>query len=358
MTAFFIVVFTVLAGTIGFLAFRIGSLRKALHKAEDENRTLCFENAKLNNLSMTDTLTGLMNRRAIEPIILNAMHRRNRFNTPVSLLILDLDHFKRINDSYGHDYGDKVLQSIGGIIKKICRKTDNFARWGGEEFLVLATDTNAVNALVLAEKIRNHIETSDLEELSDVTVSIGISSYRKSEDFREWFNRADNALYHAKDSGRNLAVLSPDDMDQVDFSNPDPGNALRMEWKHQYSAGIDDIDIRHQELFQQSNRVVDSVLKQSDSQYLESAMDEMLERVIEHFRAEEQILNSMNYQGLDTHVSEHNRLISQFKGLIDLFHQKEVDPIMLLNYISQELIYEHLILKDSEYSHLNKRNKV
>ncbi len=355
MLIFFICAFVILVGSIVFLTLKMSSLRSSVRELGKENSQLRAENRKLDSLSMTDMLTGLMNRRAIEPSILNAMHRCNRFQTPVSLLILDLDHFKRINDSYGHDFGDRVLKQVARTITGICRKTDCFARWGGEEFLILASDTTGVNALILAEKIRDRIETSPLKELADVTVSIGISSFRSGETFNSWFTRADEALYHAKDSGRNLAVMSPEDINRTETEESVPDSALRLEWKHEYSAGIDDIDLRHREIFQYSNKILDSVLKHTDTDYLESSLDEMLHHVTEHFRAEEAILEGLAYPGLKEHILEHNKLISRFSTLIDLFRQNETDPITLLNYISQDLVYRHVIMKDREYSHLNKR---
>ena len=117
------------------LVFRITSLRENLRSREEEIKELQAENLRLNNLSMTDTLTGLMNRRAIESCILNAIHRHNRFHSEVSIMVLDLDHFKRINDCRGHDFGDKVLKIVADTIKGICRKTDYFAALGGRGIL-------------------------------------------------------------------------------------------------------------------------------------------------------------------------------------------------------------------------------
>ena len=355
MLIFSLCAFIIFTGIIGFQFRKILFLHRSVTELGEENDQLKEENRKLDSLSMTDMLTGLMNRRAIEPSIINAMHRCNRFQTPVSLLILDLDHFKRINDSYGHDFGDRVLKQVARTITGICRKTDFFARWGGEEFLILASDTTGDNALILAEKIREKIASSTRKELADVTVSIGISSFRSGENFKTWFNRADEALYHAKDSGRNLSVMSPKDIYQAEAQDPQSENALRLEWKHEYSAGIDDIDLRHRAIFQYSNKILDSVLQHSDTDFLETTLDEMLQQVTEHFRVEEKILKGLAYAGLQEHIFEHEKLISRFKYLIDLLRQNETDPITLLNYISQDLVYRHVILKDREYSHLNKR---
>ena len=176
-------------------------------------------------------------------------------------------------------------------------------------------------------------------------MSIGISSYRRGESFKEWFNRADEALYHAKERGRNLVVLAPEDIPLIKKEETVNEDALRLEWKHEYSAGIDDIDLRHRDIFHYSNKILDSVLHHSDADFLESSLNEMFRQVKAHFKAEEKILKKMKYSGLEDHMEEHNKLISQFKELIDLHRQKEAEPIRLLNYISQDLIYKHMILR-------------
>ena len=336
-------------------------LFKMLHSRErkiqvllSENKKLLTENQKLNNLSMTDALTGLMNRRAMGPIIINEINRTNRYKTPVSLLILDLDHFKRINDNYGHDLGDKVLQSLAEGVISICRKTDHCARWGGEEFIVLASETTGLNALVLAEKIRCMVEKMNLLEQDILTVSIGVSTYHRGESFEEWFNRSDEALYQAKDTGRNRICLHRTDLTE-ESNDGFPNNMLRLEWKNEYSAGIEDIDFRHQELFYHSNRIMDSVLKNEEVETVFSSLESMLDIVTSHFDEEEKILREMLYPQLVEHRAEHQKLVEQLSSLIVLFREKEADPIMLLNYFSRDLIQEHVINRDREYSYINKR---
>ena len=135
-----------------------------------------------------------------------------RYGPPVSLLMIDIDHFKKINDTYGHQAGDTVLSGLAGLIKEKLRETDLLARYGGEEFCLVATGTEQAGALVLAERVRALVEqASFLHDKTPITVtiSIGISTWEASlkEDHEELIRRADAALYRAKNQGRNRACF-------------------------------------------------------------------------------------------------------------------------------------------------------
>ncbi len=117
---------------------------------------------------------------------------------------MDIDHFKKLNDTYGHAWGDKVLQELAKQILLIIREVDVFARWGGEEFVLLLPNTGKEGAFILAEKIRKMIEESESEELKDLTISIGVCRVNpKTYDIEEAIGRADLAMYEAKRKGRN-----------------------------------------------------------------------------------------------------------------------------------------------------------
>ena len=171
-------------------------------------------NAKLyeeiERLAVTDGLTGLFNHRHFQETLAQEFNRLERFSEPISLLIIDIDHFKKINDTYGHPVGDAVLKKVSGIIRKTIRNIDIPARYGGEEFAVILLGTDTNGALKMAERLRKSIadaKFSSEQNAFNVTVSIGISTHaremRKKEDLVE---QADKALYHAKRTGRNRSV--------------------------------------------------------------------------------------------------------------------------------------------------------
>jgi diguanylate cyclase (GGDEF)-like protein len=168
-------------------------------------------------LASIDPLTGVANRRAFERTCEVEVRRARRQGTPVSLLALDIDHFKSINDRWGHGAGDKVLRAVTDTVQLVLRATDTVARVGGEEFVVLLPGTPIEGALALGERIRRQVELlewdSVLEPAARVTVSIGVSAWRPDEPSLEAAAaRADELLYRAKVAGRNRVVCGPDVM--------------------------------------------------------------------------------------------------------------------------------------------------
>jgi len=157
----------------------------------------------LEKLASTDQLTGIYNRRKFEEMFNVELDRISRYKSPLALIMFDVDHFKSVNDTYGHDVGDKVLKSIVNVVNKNIRNTDIFARWGGEEFLILSPETNSENARALAEKLRASIEKTKFVKAGKLTCSFGVSSYIDKESGDSLIKRVDDALYEAKNEGRN-----------------------------------------------------------------------------------------------------------------------------------------------------------
>lgn len=160
----------------------------------------------------TDKLTGLLNRLAFEMVFQQAILDSERRRMPLSALLLDIDHFKSVNDDHGHLVGDRILQQIARVARGAVRENDIVARWGGEEFLILLKDCPLQQAVAIAEKLRATIAAHDFAlQGSDalVTASIGIAEYTHAESPSDFFSRADNALYQAKGKGRNRIAISP-----------------------------------------------------------------------------------------------------------------------------------------------------
>ncbi|MGK7928390.1 MAG: diguanylate cyclase [Spirulina sp.] len=166
--------------------------------------------AELEKLATTDPLTGISNRRYLLALGEREFRRVCRYNRPFSILMLDLDRFKNINDTYGHEIGDDVLKKIAKVTANALRSVDSFGRFGGEEFVVLLPETNLKDAIEVAERIGQNIAEMQffhLEKMIGVTTSIGVSSYqvgdRRIDDI---IRRADKGLYQAKRSGRNRVI--------------------------------------------------------------------------------------------------------------------------------------------------------
>jgi len=158
---------------------------------------------KLQNSASTDFLTGALNRTLLKKHIEEAIEQNRRINLPMTLVALDLDHFKKVNDKYGHIQGDEVLKDVAALLIERCRKIDKIFRLGGEEFLVLLYNTNLKNAINIAEELRLSISESRILPQEKITVSLGISTIQENENYLNWIKRADEKLYLAKDNGRN-----------------------------------------------------------------------------------------------------------------------------------------------------------
>jgi diguanylate cyclase len=157
----------------------------------------------MRRLANTDALTALANRRQCEEQLASELRRAERYSRVFSVLMIDIDGFKELNDRFGHLAGDDVLVDMARRIERMVRASDLIARWGGEEFLLLAPETGLEDARRLAEMTRHHIDTNVLAERHHVTISVGVASYRGGDTVQSVVARADAALYLAKRGGRN-----------------------------------------------------------------------------------------------------------------------------------------------------------
>ncbi len=168
---------------------------------------------QLQELAITDDLTKLFNSRHFYNQLENEVNRYQRYKRPFSILMIDLDHFKRFNDTYGHLEGDRILRQVGRKITSCMRTMDTAYRYGGEEFTVLLPETDCEAAVTVAERIKDAVnrETTGLIDESSVTVSIGVTEYSDADSISALIKRADKAMYVAKQRGRNcIAYWQPD----------------------------------------------------------------------------------------------------------------------------------------------------
>jgi diguanylate cyclase (GGDEF)-like protein len=184
---------------------------------------LLYRNAQsetvLRRLATTDPLTGTLNRRHFMELMTREQRRAERYSAVYSVLMIDIDHFKRINDTHGHQIGDRAIQAMSNACQKALRPTDLLARYGGEEFIITLTHTDQPGAAKVAERLREavaQIELATEQGALKFTVSIGVSTFFKRSLLEEIISRADQALYQAKTSGRNRVCLAP---------GPEPGVA-------------------------------------------------------------------------------------------------------------------------------------
>ncbi len=150
-----------------------------------------------------DELTQIYNRNKLNEVFENELKKVKRFNHPLSIAMIDIDHFKNFNDTYGHLVGDEVLILLAQTISKHMRDTDTFARWGGEEFVIIFSETSIDEAMIAAEHLRKVVEAIEHKTAGHITVSFGLTQYKNKDNLKILFKRCDDALYIAKKNGRN-----------------------------------------------------------------------------------------------------------------------------------------------------------
>ena len=196
-----------LLGVLGVIVLCFGMIARLFYRYQK----------RMTRLAGYDALTGCMNRQAFDAVLATLEHSALRHNRDLSLILLDVDHFKQINDQHGHMAGDNVLRELVALMQQQIRNSDVVARWGGEEFIILLPDCNLDHAMRLAEALRQRIRHYDfsLKPNRTVTISAGVAQFTAGEGQAEQFRRLDDALYRAKREGRNRIVCA-----ESAFSSP------------------------------------------------------------------------------------------------------------------------------------------
>ncbi len=178
-------------------------IKKKAEELQVKNQELEEKILEIQHISDIDSLTGISNRKKFEEEIIKEIARAERYSHPLSVAMLDIDFFKSVNDSYGHKIGDQVLQSICQLITQHIRNIDFFARWGGEEFVLIFPDLSVEKAFVVTEKLRKMISHHDFGLKKNITCSFGLTEYQGGDSAEAVIYRVDELLYQAKDRGRN-----------------------------------------------------------------------------------------------------------------------------------------------------------
>ena len=299
------------------------------------------KNEALKILAVTDELTGLYNRHYIDRTINDIMYHSDRNHEPLTMIILDLDHFKLVNDRWGHPIGDKVLKHISELTQLNLRNTDILARFGGEEFVIILQNTALQSALIIAEKLRKIMENTLIAPVGNVTSSFGVSERKIYEPFKSWYKRADKALYLAKESGRNKVVASD--------AQEEPVASVNIEWKRDWESGNREIDKQHQDLVIQGNRLINLSLLQANHEQMMKQLEVVLKTIIDHFNEEELILIDIGYPDSQTHAKIHQGLIEKALNLKQSYLNGELKLSAFFSFIVDDIIVGHMLDSDIDY---------
>ena len=332
-----------------------------------DNTILVFENAdeiaysaeladmhkrivELERLSLTDRLTGAWNRAHFDRTTVIEISRSVRYRQPVVLVLLDIDHFKQVNDTYGHAIGDEVLRELVKVIRGNIRISDMLFRWGGEEFVVLAPSTSYHSAPRLAETLRSKIEQHVIKVVGNVTVSLGVAEHVAGENERAWFRRADEALYAAKGGGRNRAVVDQHGSSDLWVGDQGAVMIMRLNWHESYNCGEPTIDDEHRQLFELANALIEAAFhRKSNPREFEEALHKLLAHVERHFADEEAILAQHHYAELQAHARAHKKLLDQAAQLGNQATAGGVTIGELVEFLAEEVVARHMLKTDREF---------
>lgn len=340
-----------LGALAGFLLGRrrllriVARLRRALAALESANSGLQGALDSLEQAAGTDRLTGAWNRRRFEEAAIAEMALARRRRSSLSLLMLDLDHFKRINDGCGHDAGDAVLAGAARTWQEQLRVSDSLARWGGEEFLVLSPTTRLEGAVILGNKLREALRSLAVAGVGPVTVSAGAAEYVPGETLEAWVQRADQALYRAKAEGRDRVLAS--ESPTLDALEVRP--ILELQWEEACLSGHRVIDAQHRRLFEQANALLAALTLGLPKEEVVLRWNRLLAHTAQHFSDEEKILAKSRFADLAHHAQEHQRILAMARDLQPGLLAGELDLGRLVNYLAMDLVKGHLMQEDSTY---------
>ena len=305
--------------------------------------------SQLEEQASTDALTGAMNRLRIEERARFELMRSDRYGNKLSLMMVDLYHFKKVNDTYGHSAGDKVLKGFCDIARGLLRSIDILGRWGGEEFVALLPETNLGGAEIVAKRLRAMLEGFAFENGIRVTASIGVASHREDEDFASILGRSDACLYKAKLGGRNQVVVDAEDIEYEAASEQAAPVLLKLHWRPGYLCGNPVIDAEHMDLFRLANRVIASVIEETGGTEAQGIFRELIDHLGLHFTHEEQTLTAAAFPGAAGHMQIHRDIYARASELADKLERGEGCDAYIVRFLIHDIVAKHMLQEDRRF---------
>ena len=299
--------------------------------------------------TLLDGLTGAWNRRYLEHAMPAEMSRSRRYRQPLSAALIDIDHFRRINDCFGQATGDAVLRELAGLLRRRVRAANALVRWAGEEFLVLMPCATHGAAAAAAEALRATVCGHAFAAVGHLTVSVGAGELLAGEDGGRFFQRLDAALYRAKSLGRDRVELDARGASDA-WAKEAPAGVVQLVWSERYACGEPLIDAQHQELFRLANALIYAGLDPAHERVsFLAALERCLEHIARHFTDEEGILAARGYAGLEQHRAAHRALLGRAQALKRQVTQDEAGIGALLEFLANEVVMRHLLGADREF---------
>ncbi len=304
---------------------------------------------ELETSSSCDHLTGAWNRAHLDRTIEHELSRSLRYKQSLSLILMDIDHFKLVNDGYGHLIGDAVLRELVRVVGANIRAADLLFRWGGEEFVVLVPAGGYRAAERLGENLRHKIEKHAFPSVGSVTVSVGVAEHSGAESAAAWFQRLDEALYSAKREGRNRLVVDRRG-NSDEWAADSRKSTLRLVWQEGYECGQPLIDSQHRRLFDLANALIVAASGQAPAPAAcEAALDLLLRHIAGHFADEEALLAEHHYLHLKGHRRAHAKLLADAAELRARASTNSVHLGELVEFLANDVVSKHLLTADRDF---------
>lgn len=330
-----------------------GSPRFFISQIQDISRQKQLA-ADLARMVREDDLTQVFNRRYFMECASRDVRRGCRFREPQALMMIDIDHFKRINDAYGHGVGDDVLRTVAGECRNALRSVDVFGRLGGEEFAALLLNADSEIAWMLAERMRQRVEKCVVETVQgpvQCTVSIGLATFTAADMSLDMLlHHADEALYEAKDAGRNRIVAHSVTGHGGSASEEDPRSAfVRLAWSSAFESGCAAIDRQHRNLFLLGNDLLGGIVAGLPDDEVVALGRQLVHELAVHFRDEEKLFREAFYPGADDHSRLHSALLQDMRSILDKFSSRRVSVAELFELLVIGIVKDHFLTEDRKF---------
>ncbi len=336
-------------GTYHFLEWRAKKFGRLVYaSARDISKSI--ETANRLEYEMTiDNLTGLYNRSYFHKRTNEEMLKANANHTPISMIIADIDHFKYVNDTWGHPVGDDVLVVFSRLLGEQIRKSDILSRLGGEEFVVILPNSKSQDAMKVAEKMRLAVANYEFPIISKVTASFGVAQMELNESLRSWYKRTDDAMYIAKSNGRNCVVGSNETVTLETIST-----SPYFEWVADWESGNGEIDNQHRSIVEMGNSLIFMFQSNVPYEIIIKQVDKIIKHISQHFYYEEKILYNLQFPAYEEHCALHRDIIMKAQELKKRFQDGEVKSIALASFLVDDFIVGHMAKADAKFFYLTK----
>lgn len=322
-----------------------------------------LKNNKLKELASYDCLTNLPNRRLLNDRLNQSMAANRRSGYFGALMFLDLDNFKPLNDTHGHEVGDLLLIEVAHRLQNCIRSMDTVARIGGDEFVVMLSslsiyaDESAMQAKVIAEKIRSSLSAPYLlnRESDKITIehhctaSIGIAMIDNETSQDELFKFADSAMYQAKESGRNMIRFATQVSQHTDPGRVSVAHLVQLVWHPSYASGNTIIDDQHRKLIDNCNNLLTAILAHQPTEEVAELLDLLITDTVQHFEDEECVIKRSAFPSSEDHAKIHMELIEKARELIVSFHAGCLSIGELFQFIAYDVVIKHMLREDCKF---------